>query len=505
MTDLALETLEARGLIRVATLEPELEYLFRHALLQDTAYESLLKQERRALHELVGQTLEDLYPDRAADLAAVLALHFEQAGKTDKAIEYLIAAASFASERNGIVDAYQLYGRALALLPPRSDDDDDELRRRRIEIELGRMRAGFSFISETEALALDAALPDAERLGDLRLEADVLMTVAMLRQFRGDRSEDSPALRHALTRVSEIARELDDPLIAAAPDSLLGLFHVFNGRLKEGTAMLEQAAPQLAQKRDFVGSSFALVALAIGYARLGEFNKADEAARRASELAEDGDLIAKLDALIGESTVRSVRGDLEGAVPLAMRCTSLAEETGATACVVASNFLLGDAYMRQGQYGDAKIAFERGNEVATLVEQHMFRPSIAAYMRSNAVSLNEIGPDTRNFDDALSETRQMGDRWGEANVIWKRAETEAKLPDGNTAQMLADYEAAATSFEAMGARPYVARVLRDWGNALRQIGQRDEGDSKLRAAMALFDELTIAREADELREVLASS
>jgi tetratricopeptide (TPR) repeat protein len=505
MTDLALETLEARGLIRVATLEPELEYLFRHALLQDTAYESLLKQERRALHELVGQTLEDLYPDRAADLAAVLALHFEQAGQTDKAVEYLIAAANFASERNGIVDAYQLYGRALALLPPRSDDETDEVRRRRIEIELGRTRAGFSFISETEALALDAALPDAARLGDLRLEADLLMTIAMLRQFRGDRSEDSPALRHALTRVSEIARELDDPLIAAAPDSLTGLFQVFNGRLREGTALLQRAAPQLAQKHDFVGSSFALVALAMGYARLGEFDKANEAARRASEVAEDGDLIAKLDALIGESTVRSVRGDLEGAVPIAMRCATMAEETGATSCVVASNFLLGDAYMRQGQYGDAKIALERGNEVATVVEQHTFRPSIAAYMRSNAVSLNEIGPDTRNFDDALKETRQMGDRWGEANVIWKRAETEAKLPDGNTAQMLADYEAAATSFDAMGARPYAARLLRDWGNALRQIGRRDEGDSKLRAAMSLFDELGITREADELREVLGSS
>ena len=82
MTDLQLDTLEARGLIRVATLQPELEYLFRHALLQDTAYGSLLKQERRALHQVVGQTLEELYPERAGELAAVLAMHFEQAGYT---------------------------------------------------------------------------------------------------------------------------------------------------------------------------------------------------------------------------------------------------------------------------------------------------------------------------------------------------------------------------------------------------------------------------------------
>ena len=83
MTDMQLDTLEARGLIRVASFEPELEYLFRHALLQDTAYESLLKQERRALHDVVGQTLEQLYPERVGELAAVLAMHYEEAGETD--------------------------------------------------------------------------------------------------------------------------------------------------------------------------------------------------------------------------------------------------------------------------------------------------------------------------------------------------------------------------------------------------------------------------------------
>ena len=47
--DLQLDTLEAKGLIRLATIDPELEYLFRHALVQDAAYESLLKQERRSI------------------------------------------------------------------------------------------------------------------------------------------------------------------------------------------------------------------------------------------------------------------------------------------------------------------------------------------------------------------------------------------------------------------------------------------------------------------------
>ena len=54
----------------------------------------------------------------------------------------------------------------------------------------------------------------------------------------------------------------------------------------------------------------------------------------------------------------------------------------------------------------------------------------------------------------------------------------------------------------MGARPFEARALRDWGDALRSLGRVDEGNEKLRAALALLDELGIKREADEVRAVL---
>ena len=83
--DTQVDTLEAKGLIRVASYRPELEYLFRHWLVQDAAYGSLLKQERRELHRQVGEALESLYPDRRSELAGLLAMHFEQAGETDKA------------------------------------------------------------------------------------------------------------------------------------------------------------------------------------------------------------------------------------------------------------------------------------------------------------------------------------------------------------------------------------------------------------------------------------
>jgi len=95
-TSTRVDVLEAKGLIRLASMRPELEYLFRHGLVQDAAYSSLLKQERRELHGRVGAALEALYPERAGELALVLAMHFEKPGDPMRAIDYYMAGAKHA-------------------------------------------------------------------------------------------------------------------------------------------------------------------------------------------------------------------------------------------------------------------------------------------------------------------------------------------------------------------------------------------------------------------------
>ena len=85
-----LGTLEAGGLIEIAALQPELEYLFRHALVQEAAYTSLLKQDRRSLHRAAGEIIMALHPERARELAGVIGMHFEQAGDNSRAAEQLV-------------------------------------------------------------------------------------------------------------------------------------------------------------------------------------------------------------------------------------------------------------------------------------------------------------------------------------------------------------------------------------------------------------------------------
>ncbi|MGD8791332.1 MAG: hypothetical protein PVF47_02175, partial [Anaerolineae bacterium] len=110
-----LSTLESAGLIRLARLEPDLEYLFRHALVQDAAYESLLSRDQKRLHRAVGRAVEQLYADRLDELAAMLARHFQRAGEDDRALYYFGCAAETALAAYANQEAENLYRSALAL------------------------------------------------------------------------------------------------------------------------------------------------------------------------------------------------------------------------------------------------------------------------------------------------------------------------------------------------------------------------------------------------------
>ncbi len=112
-----LARLEASGLIHLAQVEPELEYSFRHELLQDAAYRSMLKVERAGWHRAVGTALEKLYEGRVAEneLASTLAHHFLEAGDQEQALKYLIGAGNAALASFANLEAEQHYKRALAL------------------------------------------------------------------------------------------------------------------------------------------------------------------------------------------------------------------------------------------------------------------------------------------------------------------------------------------------------------------------------------------------------
>ena len=71
-----LNHLQDAGLIQLVQERPELEYLFRHALVQDAAYGSMLHSDRGNIHQRIGETLESLFADNLNEVAGVIGHHF---------------------------------------------------------------------------------------------------------------------------------------------------------------------------------------------------------------------------------------------------------------------------------------------------------------------------------------------------------------------------------------------------------------------------------------------
>jgi serine phosphatase RsbU (regulator of sigma subunit) len=117
-----LNTLEASGLVRLAQVVPDLEYLFRHNLVQDAAYASLLDQDQQRLHQAVGEALETLYADHLDEMAASLAHHFEQAGDHGRALYYFKKAAQAALLAYANPEAENLFRRAIRIAATSEDN-----------------------------------------------------------------------------------------------------------------------------------------------------------------------------------------------------------------------------------------------------------------------------------------------------------------------------------------------------------------------------------------------
>ena len=166
----ALDRLAEADILLVQGLPPESDYRFKHALIQDAAYENLLKSRRQVLHRRVAETLRDRFPARAAAEPELLAHHFAQAGFSEAAIEWWGKAGQRSLERSALAEAVEQFTRALsqiATLP-----STPTLRREEIKLQVALIHPLIHLkghaAPETKAAAERARLliEQAEALGE---------------------------------------------------------------------------------------------------------------------------------------------------------------------------------------------------------------------------------------------------------------------------------------------------------------------------------------------------
>jgi len=188
-TAATLSSLERRELVferQPSTFEGSREYVFKHALVRDVAYEGLLRRQRRAYHGAIADWLVEIGGDRADEIAGLVGSHLELAGRAEEAARHLARAGARAAAAFANVEAIDLYRRALRLVgDPSGDARTAAFAAERAE-ELGNVlhRVG-SHAEAREAYARALALVPVEASVDLaRLDRLIGNTLVAERRFR---------------------------------------------------------------------------------------------------------------------------------------------------------------------------------------------------------------------------------------------------------------------------------------------------------------------------------
>ena len=183
----ALAKLAEAELVYVRGIPPGSTYTFKHALIQDAAYEALLKTRRRELHRKIAQTINENFAELAETHPEVLARHWTEAGESEPAIAEWSRAGKAAEARNAFEEALEDYQQAVApinLLPESPERDARELALRQSVVLMLNLTRGIAAPETIEAIERMAVL--AEESGNLKLLVDLMIRKGFAAYFSGD-------------------------------------------------------------------------------------------------------------------------------------------------------------------------------------------------------------------------------------------------------------------------------------------------------------------------------
>jgi tetratricopeptide (TPR) repeat protein len=244
----ALDRLTEADLLFVDGAPPTAAYRFKHALIQDAAYESLLKSRRQALHRRAAETLCS-QPERAAAEPEVIAHHFTQAGLDDLAIEWWGKAGDQALRRSAFQEAIVHLGRAIAMADGATGGKAAGVsgQRRQLQVAYGNAliaTRGYGAPETTEAFAKTRELAFGDEDAPERLAADYGLWAASY--VRGE----LPAMRaHAANFLRNVQTKRDSPEAGIALRTQ-GACHLFAGEFAEARDHLEHALSLFRPGRD---------------------------------------------------------------------------------------------------------------------------------------------------------------------------------------------------------------------------------------------------------------
>jgi predicted ATPase len=497
----SLDRLIRAGLLFRKGVPPHATYLFKHALVQDAAYGTLLRQPRRALHARIADTIERQFPDIAEGQPDLLARHRTEAGLIDKAAVLWGKAGLRSVERSALVEAVEQLTRALgqiATLPSTPALRRDEIKHQVALINPLQHVKGQA-VPETTAAAERARLliEQAEALCEPP-EDPLLLFSALYALFSANITAfDGDIARERAAQILALAEKQGGKVPLVVGHLAMSVTLVFTGNFAEAVVHGDQALAlydpvdhrPLATRflnDPRVGALYyrSLALWALGYPEAA-LAGAEQALSEAREAGRAGSLMFTL-AHIG--LIQLVRGSYAIAQALSDEQIGLAEEKGSVFWKTSEMLRRAGVLALTGEASDAVGIFTAAIPVWRSTGSRIYLPVWLSLLVRAYGELGQFDEAWSHIGEAMTLVETAKETWYEPEVHRIAGEIALVSPERDIARAEAYFERALEVARAQQAKSWELRAATSMARLWREQGKRDEARELLAPVYGWFTE-----------------
>ena len=480
----ALDRLAGADLLFVEGAGAQATYRFKHALIQDAAYESLLKSRRQALHRRAAEVLRD-DPERAAAAPELVANHFTEAGLNDLAIEWWGKAGDQALRRSAFQEAIAHLGKAIAMADKAAGavssrgagDAAASSRRLKLQTDYGQA------VMWSKGVAADQTRSAFERTGDLASQAELpgerfpalygqVVWRAIRGEFRAGRDVAERFLREAEAegRIAEIG----------VARRLLGYACTYLGDLAAARSQFELALKSSDEKRvgevrEKYGLDTEVAAtafLAFTSSLLGDLHGARQLIEKAIRLGcELGHLPSTMFAIRHKIAIEALRNDPDAIVADAEHLLKISEQHGVKLYVALSRVYLSWA---RGRLGDARHGAEEIRKSITEYRNQgnqLGMPLFLGFLAELEAAAGDTDRALAVIDEGLATAQESGQQISDAYLHRLRGDILLRRHPANSQSAEEAYQTAIAIAKEQGARSYELLASLSLANLYQSSGR----------------------------------
>lgn len=416
----ALDQLVASGLMFRRGQPTEAVYRFKHALVQDAAYGSLLRSSRSVIHAKIANALQQLVPDIELTQPELLGHHCARAGLIEKAVDYYRRAGEQSISRSAIAEARAHLGRGLELISSMSEGDERHALEARLLLALGSVSIIAEGYGGAELASMtESAVALSRRAGQRQLLSRALFGDWAYKVHIGD-------LAAALVVAEEMVAlaELEgDPIVRIVAVTSLGINYAYGGRFVEAHSLFERclaepgigAAAGLGRPHPYDHEVLARAFLSLTLACLGQGRESTREAQRSIERARSLSHHPSLAMALTMGCRQAwLMRDEQLVQERAKELVILSDEQGFPYWLARGRCYAGWAAVGQGrvEYGLAllrqALSHFEGTDVAM--------GSIAGFIGDAYARAGDLATALRYVDEALRVSATSGEIWTDAEL-----------------------------------------------------------------------------------------